>query len=52
LQEHCGVRGKRRTDLTPREFAMLKYLMNNAIDSPIAQNSEIVSMIVIIDESI
>jgi hypothetical protein len=27
-------------------------LMNNAIDSPIAQNSEIVSMIVIIDESI
>jgi len=27
--EHWVLRGKRRIDLTPREFAILEYLMNN-----------------------
>jgi DNA-binding response OmpR family regulator len=29
-EEHWVMRGKRRIDLTPREFAILEYLMNNA----------------------
>jgi two-component system copper resistance phosphate regulon response regulator CusR len=28
-EEHWVMRGKRRIDLTPREFAILEYLMNN-----------------------
>jgi DNA-binding response OmpR family regulator len=29
-EEHRVLRGERRIDLTPREFAILEYLMNNA----------------------
>jgi DNA-binding response OmpR family regulator len=29
-EEHWVLRGERRIDLTPREFAILEYLMNNA----------------------
>jgi two-component system copper resistance phosphate regulon response regulator CusR len=29
-EEHWVLRGKRQIDLTPREFAILEYLMNNA----------------------
>jgi two-component system copper resistance phosphate regulon response regulator CusR len=29
-EEHWALRGKRRVDLTPREFDILEYLMNNA----------------------
>jgi two-component system copper resistance phosphate regulon response regulator CusR len=29
-EEHCVLRGQRRIELTPREFAILEYLMDNA----------------------
>jgi DNA-binding response OmpR family regulator len=35
-QEHCVMRGSRRIDLTPREFSILEYMMEN-IGKPISR---------------
>jgi DNA-binding response OmpR family regulator len=38
-EEHRVVRGERRIDLTPREFAILEYLMDNAGQGCIAHDA-------------